>query len=120
MAEHKQDGGENHVSGQSNKPTSKPAHALSIENIIAELHANPEVGLNSEEARRRLDEYGPNDFGRDQGVQPVKIFIGQVANAMTLVRHTVTGILNCDRRADVRVAGPRASHDRQFRHSLVD
>ncbi|KAI8264677.1 Sodium transport ATPase 2 [Colletotrichum sp. SAR11_239] len=75
----------NHISGQSNKPLSRPAHALSTEEVIRELRANPDDGLTPEEAKTRLDEYGRNEFGADKGVQPIKILIGQIANAMTLV-----------------------------------
>ncbi|KAL0943175.1 sodium p-type [Colletotrichum truncatum] len=75
----------NHVSGQSNKPMSRPAHALTTEEVVQELRANTDDGLTPEEAKARLDEYGRNEFGADKGVQPLKIFIGQIANAMTLV-----------------------------------
>lgn len=75
----------NHVSGQSNKPMSRPAHALATEQVVQELRANPDDGLSPEDAKTRLEEYGRNEFGADKGVQPVKIFIGQIANAMTLV-----------------------------------
>lgn len=74
-----------HVSGQSNKPISAPAHALNIEQVVKELKADIEVGLSDEEARARLEEYGRNELGEEKGVQPVKIFIGQIANALTLV-----------------------------------
>ncbi|TDZ48253.1 Sodium transport ATPase 2 [Colletotrichum trifolii] len=75
----------NHVSGQSNKPMTRPAHALATHDLVQELRANPDDGLTPEEAKARLDEYGRNEFGAEKGVQPLKIFIGQIANAMTLV-----------------------------------
>ncbi|KAL8381891.1 hypothetical protein RB595_005914 [Gaeumannomyces hyphopodioides] len=75
----------NHVSGQSNKPLSRPAHALTSEEAIEELKANAEDGLSTGEARERLEQYGRNEFGEQKGVQPLQIFIAQVANAMTLV-----------------------------------
>ncbi|KID61804.1 ATPase, P-type, potassium/sodium efflux, fungal, partial [Metarhizium brunneum ARSEF 3297] len=74
-----------HVSGQSNRPMSAPAHALEIEQIVKELKADVEVGLSDEEAQARLEEHGRNEFGVEKGVQPVRIFIGQIANALTLV-----------------------------------
>lgn len=74
-----------HVSGQSNKPLSRPAHALPHDQVAAELNADLLSGLSPEEARRRLDEFGSNDLGEAEGVQPIKIVIAQVANAMTLV-----------------------------------
>lgn len=75
-----------HVSGQSNKPLSRPAHALTFQQLAAELNADTLGGLAPAEAKRRLDEYGNNDLGDAEGVQPIKIIIAQVANAMTMVR----------------------------------
>lgn len=80
---------QNHVSGQSNKPMSAPAHALSIDDVLSELKADVEVGLSPDEAKRRLEEHGRNEFGEQEGVQPLKILIGQIANALTLVSLTL-------------------------------
>lgn len=75
----------NHISGQSNKPISKPAHALPYDEVARELGADIQNGLSQEEHARRLEEFGRNEFGETQGVQPVRIFIGQIANSLTLV-----------------------------------
>ncbi|KAG8667909.1 P-type ATPase [Fusarium poae] len=74
-----------HVSGQSNTPMSAPAHALTYEQVAKELNANLEDGLTDQEAKSRLESAGRNEFGEQEGVQPFKIFIGQIANALTLV-----------------------------------
>lgn len=74
-----------HVSGQANKPMSAPAHALGYADVEKELQVDHKVGLTPEEAEKRLEIYGPNEFGEQQGVQPLKIFIGQIANALSLV-----------------------------------
>ncbi|KAM4066371.1 E1-E2 ATPase domain-containing protein [Hirsutella rhossiliensis] len=79
------DGVQEHVSGQSNKPMSAPAHALTIDQVVQELRANVQIGLSDDEAQKRLQDHGRNEFGEQKGVQPVKIFIGQIANALTLV-----------------------------------
>jgi Na+-exporting ATPase len=85
----KKDGTENtldqHVSGQANKPLSKPAHALSYGILITEIEANPQDGLTSSEARLRLDDHGRNELGDQGGVSITKILVRQVANAMMLV-----------------------------------
>lgn len=86
MSSKEKDDAQEHVSGQANKPMTAPAHALAIDRVVDELKANVEVGLSDDEAKRRLEEYGRNEFGEQKGVQPVKIFIGQIANALTLVR----------------------------------
>jgi len=74
-----------HVSGQSNKPLSKPAHALTYDKVIEELGGNSLDGLKPDEAKRRLETFGKNDLGDSEGVQPIRIIIAQVANAMTMV-----------------------------------
>ena len=74
-----------HVSGQSNKPMSKPAHALKWPQVAEELKADAEDGLTSADAKARLEEYGRNELGDAGGVNPGKILLRQVANAMTLV-----------------------------------
>ena len=76
---------DNHVSGQANKPLTRPAHALTAEEVTAELATNSIDGLTPGEAARRLTEAGRNEFGQPKSVQPVKIFISQIANAMTPV-----------------------------------
>ncbi|KID94402.1 ATPase, P-type, potassium/sodium efflux, fungal, partial [Metarhizium majus ARSEF 297] len=85
MAAKEKDDVQAHVPGQANKPMTAPAHALTIEEVIHQLQANVEAGLSTDEAKRRLEEYGRNEFGEQDGVQPLKIFIGQIANALTLV-----------------------------------
>lgn len=77
----------NHVSGQSNKPMSAPAHSLPYEEVARELGTDIQNGLTDEEQQKRLAEYGRNEFGETKGVQPVRIFIGQIANSLTLVGH---------------------------------
>lgn len=76
---------ENHVSGQSNKPMSKPAHALDRDTLIQELGADSENGFSQATASQKLSEFGRNELDDGPGVQPIKILIRQVANAMMLV-----------------------------------
>jgi magnesium-transporting ATPase (P-type) len=78
-----------HVSGQSNIPLSLPAHALSIEAVTSELSANLEDGLILQESHHRLSRHGPNELADGPGVQPLKILIRQIANAMILVKRTI-------------------------------
>src|SRR4051812_32012348 len=76
---------EGHVSGQANKPMSKPAHSLTLKQVVDELKTEEWSGLSDTEAKRRIDEYGSNELGEAESASPVKILIAQVANAMTLV-----------------------------------
>lgn len=73
------------MSGQANKPISSPAHALSYHAVADELGANTQDGLTAAEAKFRLEEYGRNELDDGPGVQPAKILVRQIANAMMLV-----------------------------------
>ncbi|KAL1296594.1 hypothetical protein AAFC00_000088 [Neodothiora populina] len=76
---------QDHVSGQSNEPLSKPAHALPYSAVVEETKANAEDGITDDDAKARLERFGRNELGESAGPQPLKILIGQVSNAMTLV-----------------------------------
>ena len=78
-----------HVSGQANEPLSGLPHTLKVEQIATEIGANLDDGLTTADAKVRLEKYGPNELDDGPGVQPVKIFIRQVANAMTLVAYRI-------------------------------
>lgn len=52
---------------------------------MGELKIETWNGLNDAEAKRRLDDYGPNELGKMESVSPITILIAQVANTMTLV-----------------------------------
>ncbi|KFA59984.1 hypothetical protein S40285_08482 [Stachybotrys chlorohalonatus IBT 40285] len=85
MAEKPNSGSTPHVSGQSNKPMTRPAHALSHEDVTKELNTDSLDGLSNDEAAKRLQDYGKNELGETESVQPMKIILAQIANAMTLV-----------------------------------
>ena len=85
MGKRDKDQDENHVSGQANKPLSLPPHALSHHAVSTELGANTEIGLTDANVKSRLEEYGRNELDDGPGVQPIKILVRQVANAMMLV-----------------------------------
>lgn len=75
----------NHVSGQANKPMSKPAHSLTHEQVVEELGGNSMEGLSPSDAEQKLQEFGKNELDNGPGVNPTKILVKQVANAMMLV-----------------------------------
>ena len=118
MAKKKQGQLENHVSGQSNKPLSRPAHALPHQTVVEEIKADAQDGLTSSEAKARLDEYGRNEFGDSGGVQPAKILLRQVANAMTLVMLTTLCVWEVEW-ADP-TTGAHHGNGRQLRHRVLD
>jgi magnesium-transporting ATPase (P-type) len=132
MAKDKAPVQDRHVSGQANKALTRPAHALPADQVVAELDTNPIDGLTAGEAARRLEEYGRNEFGEDKGVQPVKILIAQIANAMTLVMPTtssrpLSATVSSSGRASLgewrlltTSAGSTAGHGGLVRHPVVD
>jgi magnesium-transporting ATPase (P-type) len=85
MSEKTRELAESHVTGQANKPMSRPAHALSSTQVVQELGADAVTGLSQGAATSRLHEYGPNDLGKEKGVNFMEILIAQVVNSMTLV-----------------------------------
>ena len=77
---------EGHVSGQSNRPLTRPPHALDVEQVLRELNVDPNRGLEAGEAASRRTDYGPNELDEEKGIQPLKILVEQIFNAMTMVR----------------------------------
>ncbi|KAK8869432.1 Sodium transport ATPase 5 [Apiospora arundinis] len=73
------------ISGQSNEPLTRPAHALSSQDVLDELGSDSLNGLSNAEAESRRERLGSNELGEAESVQPIKIVIAQIANAMTLV-----------------------------------
>ncbi|KAF9891360.1 hypothetical protein FE257_004216 [Aspergillus nanangensis] len=67
------------------QPLSQPAHSLTHEAVLSELAVDGEEGLTTAEAKKRLDQYGPNELEGGEGVSLAKIVIRQIANAMMLV-----------------------------------
>jgi Na+-exporting ATPase len=106
---------EGHKSGQANEPLSKPAHALTFQQVIEETKCNGDDGLTTAEAKSRLEKHGSNDLGNDAGVSPAKILLRQVANAMTLVSMIVLNskymLISID---------SNCCHGCQFRNSVLD
>lgn len=74
-----------HKSGQSNEPISAPAHTLAFDEVCQQLKSSKMDGLSPEEAKKRLEQYGKNELDNAGGVNPVKILVRQIANAMMLV-----------------------------------
>ena len=69
---------------------SLPAHCLTVEDVLQQFGTHPDEGLTADEAKRRLEQYGPNQLEEGEGVSVVKIIIRQVANAMMLVKPPIS------------------------------
>lgn len=68
----------------------RPAHTLSYSQVAEELGANRKQGLSDADAKKKVEKHGRNELEGGGGVQPAKILVRQVANAMILVMHTTT------------------------------
>ena len=73
------------VSGQSTISLSSPAHCLSSGAVVDELGSSGVDGLTRTEAESRLQRVGNNELDHGPRVNPAKILLRQVANAMMLV-----------------------------------
>jgi len=59
-------------------------HALTVEETLAELGTST-LGLSSEEANRRLKEYGPNELEEKDKISKTAILMAQLKNPLNLV-----------------------------------
>lgn len=66
-------------------PLSIPAHTLTAEAIIAELEGDAQRGLTHERVKSLLERWGPNRLKPPVRPSLWKIFLRQIANAMTIV-----------------------------------
>lgn len=62
-----------------------PAHTLTVAEVLKHIPTNPDTGLDTTDANQRLSQHGLNELEPGAGVQPLRIFIEQVFNAMTLI-----------------------------------
>ena len=60
-------------------------HARTPEEVVRALATDPERGLSSEEAERRLRRYGKNVLPRREGRSPLAILLGQFASPLVAV-----------------------------------
>ncbi|BEI94986.1 uncharacterized protein CcaverHIS019_0705670 [Cutaneotrichosporon cavernicola] len=62
-----------------------PAHTAEAVKVLEALRVDPTEGLSTSEAAARLETYGPNRIKPPPKVNIFKIFLRQVANAMTVI-----------------------------------
>lgn len=64
---------------------SNQAHTYTPEKALEVLGSNADKGLSSEEARSRLDIYGPNEMDKGKTISLWAIFLKQTVNSMVIV-----------------------------------
>lgn len=85
--------GQGPVEGDSSRTyngLSQPAYCLTAEDTLQQFGTHADDGLTGDEAKRRLELYGPNQLEEGEGVSVIKIIIRQVANAMMLVKPPIS------------------------------
>lgn len=60
-------------------------HTTEAEKVLDALSVSPEDGLSEQEVARRLEVYGPNRIKPPPKPSLFKIFVRQIANAMTFI-----------------------------------
>jgi len=59
-------------------------HTMSIEEVFKTLKTSPE-GLSVEEAKKRLEQYGPNELIAAKKISPIKIFLEQFKDVLVII-----------------------------------
>ena len=67
-------------------------HARSVDDVFETLETSPD-GLTAEEARSRLDTYGPNEVEAGAGTSPLRIFLEQYTSALIWVLIVAAGVM---------------------------
>ena len=67
------------------------SHSMEKEQLLESLKVT-EAGLSTEEAERRLQEFGPNELVMKKGVSPIQIFFGQFKDIFVIMLLIAIGI----------------------------
>src|SRR3972149_2356109 len=62
-----------------------PWHSMEIASLLGELDTDPQRGLASEEAKRRLEIYGYNELAAEEKTSPYTLFISQFKNTLIII-----------------------------------
>ena len=66
-------------------------HSKRVDQVLKELKVDKD-GLSSEEAKRRLDEFGYNELKEKKGVTPFQIFLRQFKDVFVIMLLIATAI----------------------------
>ncbi|MBO3798618.1 MAG: cation-translocating P-type ATPase [Candidatus Bathyarchaeia archaeon] len=62
----------------------KKGHSISVDDVLRSLDTSLQ-GLTSEEAKTRLEKYGPNELKTGEKASPLKIFLSQFKNILIII-----------------------------------
>ena len=60
-------------------------HSMVVERVLRELDTDPHQGLSEEEARRRVERYGPNELRKEERASPFALFLNQFKNTLIVI-----------------------------------
>ncbi len=72
--------------------SSKSWHALKTDEALSKLESSPTNGLTSEEAQKRLSEFGSNELVKEKGKSPVRLFLEQFTDVLIIILLIATGL----------------------------
>lgn len=70
---------------QANRALDFNTHTATSQKVLEALKVDVDGGLTDSDAKKRVEEYGPNRLKPPRRPSPFSIFLRQVGNAMTLV-----------------------------------
>ena len=62
-----------------------PWHALDAAEAVQRLETDPARGLSADEARARLERFGPNELRAEEKISPWKVFLRQFTNILIVI-----------------------------------
>jgi P-type Ca2+ transporter type 2C len=69
----------------------KSWHSKTAQEAISELNVT-NTGLTTEEAKKRLATYGPNELKKEKGTSPLKLLLGQFTDILMIILLVATGL----------------------------
>jgi len=70
----------------------KPFHTMDVKEVCELLGTDPQKGLSSEEAKRRLGEYGPNEIPERKRRTILQMFLSQFTDFLIIILLVAAGI----------------------------
>jgi P-type Ca2+ transporter type 2C len=70
---------------------SKSWHAKKVEETLQDLETK-EIGLSQEEARKRLEKFGPNELKKEKGASKIRMFLEQFADILMIILLVAVGL----------------------------
>ncbi|MGC9316608.1 MAG: cation-translocating P-type ATPase [Armatimonadota bacterium] len=67
-------------------------HAMGVPEVADQLQTDPQAGLSSQEAERRIEEYGRNELITRGGPSALKLFVRQFAEILVIVLIVATAV----------------------------